>query len=288
MAGVQGHLRQTQMVGSETVEWLPPAPTLGSLRRRGIAAAGKSFTRPGYVFARPQPDLGTLIVTTAGEGAVLVGDSFVAALPGTLYWAPPGAPSAYHCPDDGGWQISWVTVQPGRLPLTGLGVRAICHAMPGPELAGYVDRYCEEALARADPAVLEPLAELLTVSLVRLCAPARRLDALWSHVDARLDHPWRLAELAARVGLSCEQLRAVCVAERGEPPLRHLSRRRLQRAATLLQATGDTIATIGRRVGYTDAFAFSTAFTRWAGCPPSAYRERALTGSPDRPNVRTP
>jgi len=45
-------------------------------------------------------------------------------------------------------------------------------------------------------------------------------------------------------------------------------------AADLLQDTDDTVAAIGRGIGYNDAFAFSVAFKRAHGTSPSAWRQR--------------
>jgi AraC-like DNA-binding protein len=40
-------------------------------------------------------------------------------------------------------------------------------------------------------------------------------------------------------------------------------------AADLLRAPGSTVAAVARRVGYADGFAFSNAFKRVRGMPPS-------------------
>ena len=48
---------------------------------------------------------------------------------------------------------------------------------------------------------------------------------------------------------------------------------RLQRATTLLGAARGSIGDIAAAVGYDNAFAFSTAFKRLHGLPPSVWRK---------------
>lgn len=52
-----------------------------------------------------------------------------------------------------------------------------------------------------------------------------------------------------------------------------------ERLATALLQNGDLkLADVGGRLGYSDAAAFTRAFTRWTGCPPSEFRRRKALG----------
>lgn len=88
----------------------------------------------------------------------------------------------------------------------------------------------------------------------------------------RPELPWTVAELAATAGVSRAALARRFTTLVGEPPLTYLTGRRMSLAADLLHDPTTPITTVGQRVGYTDAFAFSTAFKRHHGMPPSAYR----------------
>ncbi len=109
-------------------------------------------------------------------------------------------------------------------------------------------------------------------SLIIGNAPRRRLDALWRLVDGDLAHPWNLAELARKAGVSDEHLRRLAQPEVGRSPFRHVTWLRLTRASTLLQTTRMKLEEIAQRVGYGDAFSFSVAYSRWFGAPPSVMR----------------
>ncbi len=87
--------------------------------------------------------------------------------------------------------------------------------------------------------------------------------------------PWTIEELARDVGLSRSVL-----AERfndlvGMPPMHYLAKWRMQIAAGLLSGGSVNIATIANETGYSSEAAFSRAFKKMVGVPPSAWRRRA-------------
>ena len=99
-----------------------------------------------------------------------------------------------------------------------------------------------------------------------VAGPALRL----LHDD--LAHPWTVAGLAARVGVSRAALAQRFARLIGEPPMAYLTGIRLAQAADLLRESDATLDAIARRVGYGTAFALSTAFKREHGVSPQEYR----------------
>ncbi|MEU6715696.1 AraC family transcriptional regulator [Nonomuraea sp. NPDC046802] len=85
-------------------------------------------------------------------------------------------------------------------------------------------------------------------------------------------HPWTVAELAARTGLSRAAFARRFTTAVGEPPMRYLTGRRIALAADLLRDSDATVAAIARRVGYANPFALSVAFKRVHGITPSERR----------------
>ncbi|MFI7079264.1 AraC family transcriptional regulator [Micromonospora sp. NPDC049903] len=84
--------------------------------------------------------------------------------------------------------------------------------------------------------------------------------------------PWTLASLAARAGVSRTTLAKRFTELMGEPPLTYLTDWRMTLAADMLTDTTATVAAMARRLGYSDAFGFSTAFKRVHGVSPSEHR----------------
>ncbi|MGP3974284.1 AraC family transcriptional regulator [Streptomyces sp. 8N114] len=146
-----------------------------------------------------------------------------------------------------------------------------------------------EEVARDRPGqqlVLDRLLDLMLVSALRSWfdnpdakAPAwcRALDDPVVGAALRLlhdtpAHPWTVADLAAKVGISRAALARQFTALVGEPPMTYLTGWRIALAADLLRETDQTVGTIARKVGYANAFALSVAFKRLRGTRPSDHR----------------
>jgi AraC-like DNA-binding protein len=88
-------------------------------------------------------------------------------------------------------------------------------------------------------------------------------------------HPWTVADLAARAGVSRAALGRRFTAVVGEPPMAYLTGWRLTLAADLLREPDLTLAAVARRVGYATPFALSAAFKRVRGISPEQYRRNS-------------
>ncbi|MFH8466152.1 cupin domain-containing protein [Streptomyces sp. NPDC017991] len=92
-------------------------------------------------------------------------------------------------------------------------------------------------------------------------------------------HPWTVASLATKAGVSRAALARRFGELVGEPPMTYLTGWRLALAADRLRDTGDTLEAIARQVGYGSAFALSSAFKRVYGVSPQEHRTRAARPS---------
>lgn len=86
--------------------------------------------------------------------------------------------------------------------------------------------------------------------------------------------PWTLESLARRLNVSRATLAARFRAGVGEPPMTYLANWRMLLASELLADPRRTTARIAEEVGYSSAFALSTAFKRRFGISPTEYRRR--------------
>lgn len=83
---------------------------------------------------------------------------------------------------------------------------------------------------------------------------------------------WTVASLASRGGVSRAAFARRFTSLVGEPPMSYLAGWRIALAADLLRETDDTIESVARKVGYSNAFALSVAFKRVRGVSPSVHR----------------
>lgn len=136
--------------------------------------------------------------------------------------------------------------------------------------------------------VLGRLSELLFVEVVRRYAEsldATRTDWLSGLRDPSIgvainalhrepQRDWTVQSLARAAGLSRSVLAERFNAFVGCPPMQYLASWRMQLAANELRSGTDSVATIANRVGYESEAAFSRAFTKSMGEPPSTWRKR--------------
>ncbi|MFF7777071.1 AraC family transcriptional regulator [Streptomyces tanashiensis] len=87
-----------------------------------------------------------------------------------------------------------------------------------------------------------------------------------------LSHPWTVASLAAKTGVSRAALARRFTTLIGHPPMTYLREQRIARAADLLREPGTTIGAVAAQVGFSSAFALSAAFKRVRGSSPTEYR----------------
>jgi AraC-like DNA-binding protein len=102
--------------------------------------------------------------------------------------------------------------------------------------------------------------------------PARHLLRAKDLADARYFEPLGVDDLASAAGLSRAHFSREFRRAFGEPPHAFLLTRRLERAATLLRNTDNSVAEICLAVGLQSIGSFTTSFTRTYGQSPTAYR----------------
>ena len=83
---------------------------------------------------------------------------------------------------------------------------------------------------------------------------------------------WTIEELAKDVGLSRSVLAERFADLVGMPPMHYLAKWRMQIASGLLSGGSANIATVAAEIGYGSEAAFSRAFKKMVGVPPSAWR----------------
>ena len=159
---------------------------------------------------------------------------------------------------------------------------------------GALHAYVQFALAESkaprigDESVLNRLSELMFVEVVRRyleSLPPDRTDWLAGLRDPSIgraitalhrnpSREWTLHSLAREVGVSRSVLAERFTQFVGRPPMQYLTNWRIQLAANELLGGTDSVAAVANRVGYDSEAAFSRAFKKLVGEPPSEWRKR--------------
>lgn len=139
---------------------------------------------------------------------------------------------------------------------------------------------------RAESGVLSRLSELLLIEAVRRYAETlgdrqtgwlrglkdpnigRALGLIHQNIAA----PWTADSLAKEVAMSRSAFTDRFTSLIGVPPIRYLTSWRMETAKIQLRETTKSIAQIAYTVGYQSEEAFSRAFKKMVGVPPSAWR----------------
>jgi AraC-like DNA-binding protein len=161
-------------------------------------------------------------------------------------------------------------------------------AASDPVLPTLLDAMASEALERRVGAatLMARLADVIILRVIRAWVESRAADAegwLAAMRDERIGRalaaihrkpgePWSVESLAAVAGVSRSIFAERFAKLVGMPPARYVARWRMHVASGWLQNERASVAEVAARLGYESEAAFSRAFKRFVGVPPSALR----------------
>jgi AraC-like DNA-binding protein len=114
-----------------------------------------------------------------------------------------------------------------------------------------------------------------------LPALRRARDLIDREYAERLD----LDRLASEAGYSRFHFSRSFAAAYGESPSAYLTRRRVERAKTLLREVNLSVTEICFLVGFESVGSFGSLFQRLVGCSPTAYRDRQRSAAGTQPPI---
>ncbi|MEZ0296732.1 MAG: helix-turn-helix domain-containing protein [Candidatus Methylacidiphilales bacterium] len=273
-------LRETHIIGEHTREWLVHSGLCHPLRPLSIPHAGLSSALPPYCMVRHKPPHLHVLVCIGGKGEVWMDDDWKECCAGQAYVSPPGVFTAFRAIPETQWDFIWIYYAP--LSPVRMGSTTQCTLQKTDTLPFECSMrgLLHEAQTYADEPTSAMWAGLLHSASLRLLEPSRRryrLHTLWQEVEGHPALHWTMKMLAERAGFSEEHLRRLSLGETGRSPMHQVAHIRMQKAAMLLQTTQLTVAAISEVVGYDNPYAFSTAFKRHMGVPPSQYIKAAVS-----------
>ncbi|MGU5728996.1 helix-turn-helix transcriptional regulator [Aeromonas jandaei] len=247
-------------------------PLLGEA---GIFLTGLSTIREHYLIRRNRPEF-HILMASHSEGGALLTDRGEQPVPnGSLIFLPAAAPGGLKLVGEQ-WQMSWILLDdvPRWQHLHRLGHR-IWQGDGGDQLHHLLSLIQLEGVrSPLQPQLLTLLLALLERTLqgeVR-GTPELRLQALFRRVEARLDEPWSVDQLADQMACSVPHLHRLCQQHFGMGPMARVTELRMNKARQLLLYTNWPLSELAARVGYSDGANFANSFRRLTGQTPGAFR----------------
>ncbi|MBC7808609.1 MAG: AraC family transcriptional regulator [Akkermansiaceae bacterium] len=271
-------LFETKTFGEMSQEWLVPFTEESILAARDIVAVGWVEAREGFSIYRPRPDQYLLFACLNGAGEVLVGGEWKACKPGMVFLAPKGQVTAYRLnaktPEDY-WHCCWIVALDDSIIQVEEPVLITASAA---QLYRAIQGLFDENFSHGNPHYVAHWVDLIVHYGKYIGHPGLQttnlLRPLWEKVIGNFSYPWTINKLVQESVYSEETLRRICLSETGYSPKEYVTFLRMRHAASLLVSNhSHSIQWISQRVGYTDPFAFSTAFRRIMGVSPSTYRK---------------
>ena len=230
-----------------------------------------------------------VMICVEGAGRLSMDDRVFLVQSGNAVVIPSNTPHLYVADEANPWSIWWLHV-------AGTDVDELVNAIIGPErdpvlplrnvyaAAGLVEQIVGMLENDETSATLYDAAGSAWRLLAQLCsdrlrggpAASDRIHVVEEYLRSNLAAAFTIAELAHLVGLSASHFSALFKASTGLNATEYVKRLRSARARQLLMTTAFSIAEVGARVGYPDAFYFSRQFRSVNGISPSEFRLRAL------------
>ncbi|MBI9017067.1 MAG: helix-turn-helix domain-containing protein [Phycisphaerae bacterium] len=292
MAQTGKNIRETLIIDSECNEMFMPisSPKLNFLREHGICFSGTSILRKGYEVSRKTNNAHLVLYTISGQGW-LETDGYEGVLgPGQVWISADGMPQSYKLHGQE-WQILWFDLQ-NQAPWTVIGELGTCvrQSVQGIRFKQIMDMLMWEFQTEGLHAdrMIQLCSEIILGYLERefvleydpsSYSIANRLHHLFfDTVKSRIKHPWTVNELSEKSELYVcpDHFSRLCIQHLNISPMKMVNQLRMERAMELLHGTDYRIQEIALLVGYQNNFAFSTAFKRWTGKSPRAFRNNLL------------
>ncbi|MDX2110434.1 MAG: AraC family transcriptional regulator [Verrucomicrobiota bacterium] len=241
----------------------------------GIFDVGWTEPKAGYQVERICPSFSHMTFCVRGEGEVLIQNEWVPFREGMAALSPKLKPHGSRKTNSDPWCLCWVIFDSNRDPLAELDAAELLEANCAP-VWWIIRGIIQEVNTTNSPAARFHWTALLqeTINRVRHGGGiSPRLAHICDKLRENPAHPWTVNELADLVPISPAQLRRLFLKEIGKTPMVYLLDLRMRRAMRQLALSNQKIRDIALTVGYNNEFAFSTAFRKYHGQPPSAYRE---------------
>lgn len=238
----------------------------------------------GHRMARQQHDDHLVIYCVEGQGHCWLGEARYTVNAGDMLVLPAGTAHRYGAARQSPWSIFWLHLggraadqwlaplcDPGPVAAVGLHERLVL------DFRALLDSN-RRGVRGDDLRLTATLCQSILAHAALMQARARDADSdslaqLHSFMDAHLTERLTLDDLVSASGTpSRYQFIRLYKRITGQTPMQAFLQRKMAHACYLMDVSDDTVAAIGRQLGFDDPYYFSRAFKRVVGVSPAHYR----------------
>lgn len=277
------NIREIHIIGPKCRERYLSGLKNGPLAEIGVFLAGISNLEGRYCMSRPCPPVYVVLGTLAGTARLQTEHGIRLLNQGELVLAPPRVPHRYDTLHGKRWRMVWFHLhhRPWMPQFDAVRIFKPDFTL---KLAEETNDILQEISASSYLGLQARMAKEAYVAVLiqrmfhlNQSNEQTRYEKILSQfsqlVMEDLAKPWTLAQMAAISGFSAGHLNRICRQYYGHPAMRQLTRWRMEHAALILRRGELKIEAVANLCGYANAFAFSVAFKRRFGCPPSCFQK---------------
>jgi len=241
-----------------------------------IAHTGVLKTAHPYELTRTHQSGSCLVVTLSGRGRVFINGEWITLSTNSACLLPPFAYNSIRSIADDEWTFAWVKYleEPQDNPIAS-AFTPVYGTFPAAPLYHAIMGLHHQLSSLENKGAENLWVELIHKHVLLFAQPKvkdTRLWSLWTDVQQNLSHQWTVEELAEKANMSPEHLRRLCQKQFGRSAKKQLDYLRMRRARILLSNGAQKVEHVARELGYHDLAAFSNAFKKVMGFPPSQMR----------------
>lgn len=261
---------------------------LSSLRL-DLIHAKYSECPPDWIRNDFTPEYNKFYYITDGCGSIKVGNRWFQPEPGQLFFAPADVAQSFTVTDGPPYRMYWChfisNIGLGQLFQT-FGLPNIVTVNENNRLLEHFDRMNHNRrspLPTSSLKIQSDLFEILSLFIdtalsdgnvtVPGLSDSKLIDTI-HYIDLNLSKEFTIDELSEIAHFHPNYFIRFFKMHLGVPPMRYIFERRLEKAKELLVSTDLKISEIANLTGFYEASHFSTAFKKYTGISPSAYRNK--------------
>ena len=280
----------TESIHYRCLEDLEEIHSMKTINPLFLAYSGKEDCVPGWQFGPYSRHNYLIHIIKSGKGTFHVGSKVYELSAGEAFFIYPGIETTYRADDEDPWSYMWMgfngynaEVMADEMGFT--RENPVIRLRDTEPISSGIDRILDAReltfanFMRRKAAFYDTLAAVMELNVGEISGhdftKIKYVEQAVELITASFNKKVRISEIADSIGINRSYLTSVFKKEMNMSPQAFLINYRLEKAASMIRGTEESISNIAEAVGYTDSLTFSKAFKQKYGESPSAFRKKS-------------